>query len=149
MGGSVSSTQFVLPETKPTNPKDLIGCNKLPLSLVPPSAIAVASLAHLEGALKYGKYNWRTAGVKASIYLDACLRHVEKWASGEEIADDSGIHHLGHAMACLNILYDAQVGGNLIDDRGQGIDLSEIYKGLEPHVKHLRERFECPNPTKP
>jgi hypothetical protein len=39
------------------------------------------------------------------------------WFDGEEVASDSGVHHLGHAMACLAILLDAQETGNLVDDR--------------------------------
>lgn len=44
---------------KSTNPKDIIGSDKLPLHLVPFSAIAYECLAYLEGALKYGRANWR------------------------------------------------------------------------------------------
>jgi hypothetical protein len=65
--------------TKPTNPKDAIGTEKLPMHLIPGSAKATMALAFLEGALKYGKYNWRVAGVRASIYLDAMERHLEKF----------------------------------------------------------------------
>ena len=46
--------------------------------------------------------------------------HLNAWAEGEEAAPDSGVHHLGHARACLGILLDAQETGNLIDDRVAG-----------------------------
>lgn len=105
------------PTIKDTNPKDGIGATKLPLSLVPPVALAHASLAHLDGACKYGKWNWRVAGVRASIYIDAALRHIAAYNEGEKVAADSGVHHLGHALACLNILLDAESVGKLIDDR--------------------------------
>lgn len=104
-------------DTKDTNPKDGIGATKLPLSLVPPVAMAHAALAHLDGACKYGKWNWRIAGVRASIYIDAALRHITAYNEGEEVAADSKVHHLGHAIACLNILLDAASVGKLIDDR--------------------------------
>ena len=89
------------------NPKDALGAAKVPLSLVPPSAVIHCAEAFRNGAEKYGPYNWREKDVKASIYVDAALRHIYSWFDGEECAQDSGVHHLGHAMACLAILIDA------------------------------------------
>jgi hypothetical protein len=103
-----------------SNPKDLMGTKKVPLGQVPPVAIAHESCAFLDGSLKYGFRNWRGKKVKASIYIDAARRHLSAWEEGEEIAPDSGVHHLGHARACLGILLDALETGNLIDDRVPG-----------------------------
>lgn len=100
-----------------TNSKDRIGATKVPLSLIPLSAQIHAALAHFDGAQKYQAWNWRKETVAASIYVDAALRHIQKWFQGEEKDRDSGIHHLGHALACLNIILDAQAYGNLVDDR--------------------------------
>ena len=103
------------------NPKDLLGAKKVPLGQVCPVAMAHESCAMLDGDLKYGFRNWRQKDVQARIYLDAALRHLQSWAEGEETAQDSGVHHLGHARACLGILLDAQENGNLIDDRATGV----------------------------
>jgi hypothetical protein len=103
--------------TDETNPKDRIGQSKVSLSKVPPAALAHCAHALMDGASKYGAYNWRGKKVQAGIYVDAAQRHLLSWFEGQESATDSGIHHLGHAMACLAILLDAQEGGNLIDDR--------------------------------
>jgi hypothetical protein len=105
--------------TKPVdnNPKTAAGIKKPPLSRVPPSALIYASLAMNNGAQKYGAYNWREKDVTASIYIDACLRHLGAWFDGEEFAEDSGVPHLAHAVASLCILIDAAENGNLIDDR--------------------------------
>jgi hypothetical protein len=100
-----------------SNPKDVLGVNKVSLSKLPPIAELHTCHALMNGADKYGPYNWRDKSVKASIYIDACRRHLNLWFEGEEFAPDSGAHHLGHAMACLAILIDAQEIGNLIDDR--------------------------------
>jgi hypothetical protein len=135
-----------LDPVKDTNPKDGIGATKLPLSLVPPTAIALASLAHLDGALKYGKWNWRIAGVRASIYLDALMRHVEKWAHGEDADPDSGLPHLAHALACMNILVDAQAAGKLHDDRAPAIDLDSLFARLTPHVERLKAKHAHRSP---
>lgn len=103
------------------NPKDLLGLKKVPLGQVCPVAMAHESCAMLDGDIKYGFRNWREKRVVARIYIDAALRHIQSWAEGEETAEDSGVHHLGHARACLGILLDAQETGNLIDDRSKGV----------------------------
>lgn len=81
----------------------------------------------MNGAAKYGPYNWRGNPVVASIYVDALMRHVMAWFDEkEEFAEDSGVHHLGHALACCAILLDARETGNLADDRpvqGKGATL--------------------------
>jgi hypothetical protein len=69
------------------------------------------------GAIKYGAYNWRKNKVIASIYYDAAMRHMQSWLDGEELAEDSKIPHLAHALACLGIIIDAATTGNLVDDR--------------------------------
>ena len=90
---------------------------KVSFTKFPPAALAHGATAMMNGATKYGPYNWRENPVVASIYIDACMRHLFAWFDGEEVASDSGVHHLGHAMACLAILLDAQETGNLVDDR--------------------------------
>ena len=102
---------------KPTNPKDSIGSTKAPLSLVPAATLAYLSIGHEEGRRKYGAWNWRVAGVRASIYLDALERHIQRWKEGEEVDPQTGVPHLASALTCLSILVDARVGGTLTDDR--------------------------------
>lgn len=99
------------------NPKDALGMKKVSFTKFPPAALAHGAHAMMNGASKYGPYNWRENAVVASIYIDACMRHLNAWFDGEETASDSGVHHLGHAMACLAIILDAQETGNLVDDR--------------------------------
>lgn len=100
-----------------TNPKDLIGMKKPRLSLVPPAGFVYAALAMANGADKYGPYNWREKKVQLMIYLEAAQRHILSYQDGEECAKDSGVPHLGHALACLLIIIDALETGNLIDNR--------------------------------
>jgi hypothetical protein len=50
-------------------------------------------------------------------YIGALRRHLAAWVDGEQLAEDSGKPHLGHALACLAILVDAQAAGTLIDNR--------------------------------
>src|SRR5687767_12813836 len=95
-------------DSKPTNPKDAVGTTKLPMSLVPESVIAYASLAWLEGKTKYGGVNWREAGVRTSIYIDALKRHCAKYYDGGEWADPkTKVPHLASIIACAGIILDA------------------------------------------
>lgn len=103
--------------TDTSNPKDRLGIKKPPLGLIPPAAELHEAQAMKNGAAKYGPYNWRGKSVRASVYVDAALRHIRAWQDGEAVAADSGVHHLGHARASLGILLDAEATGNLIDDR--------------------------------
>lgn len=113
---------------KSTNPKDAVGIKKVPLSLIPATAMVYQALAHKDGAIKYGPANWRTEGVSARVYIDACKRHLDKWFDGgEENASDSGVHHLGHAVACLNIIMDSMVCGKLVDDRPVPAPVAELH----------------------
>lgn len=116
-----------------TNPKDLIGAKKPRLSLVPSTATIQLALAMQNGADKYGAYNWRDKKVQTMIYLDACQRHVLSYLDGEEAAEDSGIKHLAHAMACLAIILDAEENGCLIDNRPKKGKAAEL---LKRHTKH-------------
>ena len=111
--------EIVAPKSKAlnSNPKDLLGVKKPDMTKIPAVALLWESLAMMDGAGKYGPYNWRANAVIASIYIAACKRHLDEWFEGATLAEDSGCHHLGHARACLGILLDAEATGNLIDDR--------------------------------
>jgi len=131
---------------KNTNPKDAIGCNKLPLHLWPETATNLGCIALLDGMLKYGRANWREAGVRASIYYDACRRHLAAWFEGEEDDPQSGVPHLGHALACLAILVDAKVAGKLKDDRMYPTNFRQQVDELTKHVARLKALHADKNP---
>jgi hypothetical protein len=104
-------------QTKDTNPKDAVGSLKVPLHLIPAPVQGELALALLEGSLKYGAFNYRVAGVRTSVYYDACRRHLDAYMEGEDTDPDSGLPHVVKAMACLCILRDADRQGMLNDDR--------------------------------
>lgn len=134
------------PVTKDTNPKDAIGVTKVPFHLIPGSAKAHLAMGFLEGALKYGKYNWRVAGVRASIYLDAMERHMEKYKNGEDVDEVTKVPHLASIMACCAIILDAELVGKLTDDRPPRADVSKLLDSLTDHVGHLSELYEGETP---
>jgi len=126
------------------NPKDLLGVRKADLTKVPAIATAWESFAMMDGAGKYGAYNWRDNEVIASIYIAALLRHALAWFEGERCAEDSGCHHLGHARACLGILLDAEATGNLIDDRPVNESslgaLAKVFEEIASKIPAMKER---------
>lgn len=128
--------------SKPTNtenPKDAIGSGKLPLHLWPNTATAMGCIGLLNGMLKYGRGNWRAAGIRASIYVDACKRHLDAWFEGEECDPDDGVPHLAAALACLAIITDARAAGKLNDDRNMAGGYRDLVSELTPHVQRLKE----------
>lgn len=131
--------------TKETNPKDAVGATKVPLHLWPTTASAMGSIALLNGALKYGRANWRVIGVRASIYFDACQRHLAAWFEGEE-TDEDGVPHLASALACLAILVDAKAAGKLDDDRQVAGGHRALLDALTPFVEHLKAHHDGKNP---
>lgn len=129
--------------SKPTNPKDRIAVNKLSMGLVPDTAIAYLALAFTEGGLKYGPYNWRTAGVRASVYDSAARRHLAKWWNGEDRDPGTNVPHLANVMACCAILLDAEVVNKLNDDRPPPIpNPTKLFDDLEKQVEQLRKKFQ-------
>lgn len=99
------------------NPKTLFGISKPRDTYTPFIPYLEYSLAHLQGALKYGPFNWRDDPVTMSTYLDAAISHINKCRAGVDRASDTDIHELGHAMTCLSIVIDAQAYGTIKDDR--------------------------------
>lgn len=133
-------------DKKPTNPKDLLGSNKVPIHLWPNTATILGAMALLDGACKYGRSNFRAVGVRASIYFDAAQRHLCKWFEGEDTDPDSGLPHLAHVLACIAILVDAQAAGKLNDDRTiQGGYLS-LVRQMTPEVARIKEVYKDKNP---
>lgn len=131
------------PYSDPTNPKDLVAQVKLPIDLVPDSLDVIASLSFLEGALKYGRYNWRMKPVKFSVYVSALRRHSAKLNAGEWADPKSRVPHISSIIACAGIIFDAHICGTLIDDRPPSsqkiVDFIDNATGV---VQHLQEIFE-------
>lgn len=134
----------VLPvDTKPANPKDAIGVLKIPFSVVPWRVIGEIALGLLEGALKYGRHNYRVSGVRASVYYDATMRHMTDWWEGTDIDPVSGLHHVTKALSSLTVLRDAMLNEMCEDDRPPRLEPGWI-DGLNRQAKALIEKYPEP-----
>jgi hypothetical protein len=143
---AASATKHASRHESPENPKDIVGSDKLPLHLWPTTASAMGCIALLNGALKYGRSNWRHTGVRSSVYVDACQRHLAAWFEGEN-EDEEGVPHLSAALACLAIIVDCQSAGKLKDDRQFPGGHRKLIDSLTPHVKRLKALHADKSPT--
>ncbi len=132
------------------NPKTQFGITKPRKTYVPTIPQLEYGMAHLQGALKYGNFNWRDDPVTMSTYLDAAVSHIDLFKEGQDRASDTDIHHLGHAMTCLSIIIDAQHYGSMIDDRWKPRDpnnpnagdiLDKYMADNQPRIKAIREKW--------
>lgn len=130
---------------KPTNPKDMMGVMKAPMSTVSAPVMAEVGVAMLEGALKYGRHNYRAVGVRASVYYDATMRHLMDWWEGQDIDPDSGMSHITKAITSLVVLRDSMIQGNWSDDRPP--HSPEFYAELNQKVAALREKYSDRDPV--
>ena len=80
---------------------------QMPWSAVPARLLECCAAAFADGAAKYAPWNWLHQGDMHDMretYTGAMLRHIHALSSGEDVAPDSGVSHIGHAAACAAIL---------------------------------------------
>lgn len=133
---------------KLTNPKDIVGISKVPASCVSQLVMMEVGLGMQEGALKYGRHNYRVAGVRASVYYDATRRHIDAYWEGQDVDPDSGLHHVTKAITSLMVLRDAMLQGMCTDDRPpQNVDLPQFFKDLNEKSAKLLEVYKDRDPV--
>lgn len=135
---------------KLSNPKDAVGSKKPRWwSYIPLQVLVGVGLACLEGALKYGRHNYRKAGVRASVYFDAAVNgHLMRFWEGEDIDPDSGLDHIDKAIASLMILQDSRKNGNWVDDRPiKATNIAGVLEDAQVKMDALLARY--PDPVAP
>lgn len=68
------------------------------------------------GADKYGRHNFRE-GIDHCRLIAAALRHLNKYNAGIDNDEESGLSHLSHAAASLNMLMWMAEHRKDLDDR--------------------------------
>jgi len=69
---------------------------KLRYDLIPPEAKKWLAEILTFGAAKYTPNSWQ--GIEIDRYLAAMERHINDWRMGIENDEESGLHHLKHAL---------------------------------------------------
>lgn len=100
---------------------------KLKYDLVPWDALDEVVRVLQHGAIKYGPESWKKVYPKRR-YKNALLRHVSDYIGKQEQDDqDSGIHHLAHAICnCLFLIHS---------DQKEKIYIAGPMSGYEEHNK--------------
>lgn len=134
-------------DVKDTNPKDAVGTAKVPVSTVSAQVLGEVGLAMMEGALKYGRHNFRVAGVRASVYYDAVGRHLGAWWEGQDIDPESSLSHVTKAIAGLMVLRDSMLQENWVDDRPPAVANQNWIQELNEKAKALLAKYPSPKPA--
>jgi hypothetical protein len=71
------------------------------------------------GAGKYGRDNWRK-GANWMEFAGSALRHIGKWLRGENLDQESLLHHLAHAACNCLFLLEYWLTETGTDDRDVG-----------------------------
>jgi hypothetical protein len=135
-------------EGKPTNPKDALGIRKWrTVACIPLNVLWEVGLGMFEGARKYGRHNYRIAGVRSSVYVEAAMGHIMQWWEGEDTDPDTRLSHVTKAICSLVVLRDAEMRGMLNDDRPPPCDVGEIRDRLQGIMDEMIERMPEPLPA--
>ena len=133
---------------KKTNPKEIAAAQKPRFySGMPANVTREVSVGLMEGAMKYGKHNFRKSRIKSSLYIDATIGHINDYWEGEDIDPESNLHHITKAIGSLYVLRDAQMRDMCEDDRPPTSNVQEDKKRLQLIVDALFKKY--PNPVKP
>jgi len=88
------------------------------LSLLPQLALIEIAKVFTYGAHKYDEYNF-SQGAKNTTYVDASLRHINKYLCNNDIDDESNLLHLAHAISNLMMVLDNDLLNKSIENRNK------------------------------
>jgi len=93
--------------------------DKTRLDLLDAGANKLTADAFAFGAKKYGDFNYRS-GIGYRRLQGAALRHITSFMENEDNDPESGLCHLGHALATLHMLTWMYNNRKDLDDRYKG-----------------------------
>lgn len=70
---------------------------------IPMEALFAMGEAYGYGAKKYGGYNFQITGLEVTRCLAAAVRHIFQFLAGQDNDPESGLSHLGHALAAIGM----------------------------------------------
>ena len=109
---------------------------KLRFDLIPIAPLTEVVKVFTFGAYLYGDRNWEE-GFSWSRCIGSIWRHFTKWLLGEDLDDESKLHHLAHVIANCLFLLQYTFTGKGIDDRQKA------------SVEFIIQRFQPVNVTIP
>lgn len=83
--------------------------DKTRYDLIPPLALEEFAKVLTFGAKKYGPNNWQLVDNGADRYFAAAQRHLWACMRGETYDDESGLHHLAHALCCVAFILELEL----------------------------------------
>lgn len=102
--------------------------DKLPLELLPVSALKEVARVLQHGAKKYGRNNWRQ-GISDSRLMGAALRHLFSYIEGEELDPETKCNHLAHAACEILFMLEFDVDPKMdVRDESQMKDFYSVGK---------------------
>ena len=78
--------------------------SKIRYSLLPVGTVNQVVQVLEYGSKKYADNNWQKVPNHRTRYYDAAMRHIDAWFNGSLKDDETGLHHLAHAICCLMFL---------------------------------------------
>lgn len=94
--------------------------SKPKMHLLPPKAISEVAKVLTFGADKYGEFNWKLLENLHDRYNSAALRHIFANLDGEALDNESGYHHLAHAICCLLFRLEVVLNEQTSKEEGRG-----------------------------
>lgn len=89
---------------------------KIRFDLLPVAPLTEVAKVFTFGAYQYGDRNWEE-GFSWSRCIGSVWRHFMKWCLGEDLDDESGLHHLAHVIANCLFLLQYTIANKGKDDR--------------------------------
>lgn len=81
------------------------------MALLPPYALEAVARVLTYGAQKYERDNWKYVPDGEYRYKNAAFRHFNEVLKGNILDEESGEHHLAHAICCMLFILDSYESG--------------------------------------
>lgn len=133
-----------------TEHADRYNIGKTRYSLSPDYALNQMAKVMTFGAKKYADDNWRK-GLSFTSCLDSLERHIAKFKIGQDYDEETGLHHLAHAMANCSFIMEYSLTHPELDDRQHqylhipkiGLDIDDV---IADFCGAYCEKFKVPTP---